>query len=194
MEMPFASLSVDSQQLAFGRKIEAEHDKVIKYLLLTANPDLAEAEVNRLVVLARDLIAKTHLSEFGNYYLPYLRDAEIAMKEALKPSGKKEESLTQEVNDLKAMLAEASDEGPGPFVSEQLFNQIQLFSRVTILTQNGSKLTGRATLRNDKAGIWVLNLGGPYGTTGIASSKNVVAVKGGLKEDKQFSPNKWSGK
>lgn len=349
MEMPFSSLGVDGKQLAYGRKIEAEHDKVIKYLLLTANPDLADAELNRLVVLARDLIAKTHLAEFGNYYLPYLKDAEAAMKAALKSSDKKEEGLTLEVSGLKALLAEAGDrwihwwllengqveetEGgthyryvaglpkeeairkfkidekvydelrkasdndqeppadaveallqhnirmsfymarkefgiesktldditlervqrnlpqeaqsrakevvwdapfdsskapisvpmstfvaaasmrdlggvrdigglaqfreddhPGPFESEKMFNQIQHGSRVTILTPHGSKLTGRATIRNDRDGVWVINLGGKFGTPGIATPDNVIAVRGGLKEEKNFSINKWSSK
>lgn len=333
-EMPFASLSVDGRQLAAGRKVEAEHDKVIKYLLLAANPDMKSEELNRLMELARDLIAKTHLSEFGNYYLPYLKDAEAAMKAGLKTSDKKEESLTQGVNDLKALLAEA--ETPeivvskstasggmihfvamhgeeqagylniyqirggyahlrGNFSQEQydkmfpdnrylkvellsvdreyrrhgvgtmlmdaaikyadesgwkemyleaspldtqglpldelahyyekfgfkpvlrkddnvfmlrkgeggqapvqeddnLFNQIQHGSRVTILTPHGSKLTGRAVMYNQKDGFWILNLGGAYGTPGLASPENVIAVRGGLKEEKNFSINKWSGK
>lgn len=59
----------------------------------------------------------------------------------------------------------------------RLFNQIRPGSRVTIITPQGSKLTGRATMRGPFG--WVLNLGGRYGTPGIATDENIIKVQGG---------------
>jgi hypothetical protein len=56
-----------------------------------------------------------------------------------------------------------------------LFSLIRHGSRVTIVTPHGSERTGRAVMRGPAG--WVLNMGGPHGTPGIASPDNVIRVK-----------------
>jgi hypothetical protein len=46
---------------------------------------------------------------------------------------------------------------------------------VTIVTRHGQKQTGRAVMRGPAG--WVLNLGGPHGTPGIATEENTIAVR-----------------
>lgn len=63
-----------------------------------------------------------------------------------------------------------------------MINQIKPGSRVTILVPAGigrngrewTKKTGRAVMRGPAG--WVLNMGGRYGTPGIASEENIVKV------------------
>lgn len=51
--------------------------------------------------------------------------------------------------------------------------------RVTIVNRFGQQRTGRAVMRCI-AGGWVLNMGGKYGTPGIANDANTMRVsKGG---------------
>lgn len=38
--------------------------------------------------------------------------------------------------------------------------------------------TGRAVMRSSQTGGWVLNMGGRYGTPGVATAQNLVAVNG----------------
>ena len=56
-----------------------------------------------------------------------------------------------------------------------LFESIRPGDRVTILTPHGQELSGRAVMRGPAG--WVLNLGGRYGTPGIAGPDNTVAVR-----------------
>jgi hypothetical protein len=72
-----------------------------------------------------------------------------------------------------------------------LINRIRPGSRVTILVPNGQRIdhkmgkivqewkesTGRAVMRSAEGG-WVLDMGGKYGTPGLANAENVVAVNG----------------
>ena len=48
--------------------------------------------------------------------------------------------------------------------------------RVTIVNRFGQESTGKAVMRSS-AGGWVLNMGGKYGTPGIATADNVTKVK-----------------
>jgi len=65
-----------------------------------------------------------------------------------------------------------------------LFAKISRGSRVTILVYGGLgrdgpeyvERTGRAVMPGPAG--WVLNMGGPHGTPGIASAENIVAVGG----------------
>jgi len=71
------------------------------------------------------------------------------------------------------------------------FDKIKPGSRVTILVPNGKRIdwktrqvvqewkesTGRAVMRSATGG-WVLNMGGPHGTPGLADPDNTVAVNG----------------
>lgn len=66
---------------------------------------------------------------------------------------------------------------PGEFHRKVLFDQIKPQSRVAIVTSHGSILSGRVVMRSCLGG-WVLNLGGPHGTPGLADSRNVVFVQG----------------
>lgn len=56
---------------------------------------------------------------------------------------------------------------------------IRVGDRVTIYTPQKQKRSGRAVMRG-LAG-WVLNMGGPHGTPGIATDKNVSSIKRGNK-------------
>lgn len=56
----------------------------------------------------------------------------------------------------------------------RLVDAIRFGDRVTIVTPHGQQRTGRAVMRGDYG--WVLNLGGRYGTPGIATDENTVKV------------------
>ena len=64
------------------------------------------------------------------------------------------------------------------------FSDIKFGSRVTILVHAGigrqgvewKPKTGRAVMRGPAG--WVLNMGGPHGTPGIATPDNTVKVRG----------------
>ena len=68
---------------------------------------------------------------------------------------------------------------------ETTFNSIKPGSKVTILVNSGigrngperKRATGRAVMFNREQNLWVLNMGGRYGTPGIASVDNVVEVR-----------------
>jgi hypothetical protein len=47
---------------------------------------------------------------------------------------------------------------------------------VTIVNRFGQKRTGRAVMRSAVGG-WVLNMGGRWGTPGLADDKNIVRVR-----------------
>jgi hypothetical protein len=68
---------------------------------------------------------------------------------------------------------------PGPYHREALYNSIRHGTEVMIETPHGSRLTGRAVMLGPAG--WVLNLGGPHGTPGIASEENVIWVTGASK-------------
>lgn len=63
-----------------------------------------------------------------------------------------------------------------------MLDQIKFGDRVTILVYAGrgrhglewKPKTGKAVMRG--TGGWVLNMGGPHGTPGIADEKNIVAI------------------
>lgn len=67
----------------------------------------------------------------------------------------------------------------------ELLATIRPGARVTILVPNGigrngiefKRLTGRAVMPGPSG--WVLNMGGRYGTPGIASEENILKVTGG---------------
>jgi len=69
--------------------------------------------------------------------------------------------------------------GPEPEPLSNPCDLIRAGDRVTILSPHGSRLSGRATMRNRQSGCWVLNLGGPHGTPGIADDDNIVAINRG---------------
>jgi len=54
-------------------------------------------------------------------------------------------------------------------------DKIMAGDRVTIVSPQGALLTGKAVMTGPAG--WVLNLGGRYGTPGIASMKNIMLVK-----------------
>ncbi len=67
-----------------------------------------------------------------------------------------------------------------------VFSDIKPHDRVTILVPNGigrngqewKEATGRVVMRSPSIGGWVLNMGGRYGTPGLASPENTVAING----------------
>jgi hypothetical protein len=64
----------------------------------------------------------------------------------------------------------------GDFKRELLINSVRPGDRVTIVDRFGKTHSGRAVMPC-VAGGWVLNMGGRYGTPGIATDANTVAVK-----------------
>ena len=59
--------------------------------------------------------------------------------------------------------------------TQRLIDSIQHGDKVTIITPHGNKLTGKAVMKGPAG--WVLNLGGKYGTPGIASDENTIQVR-----------------
>lgn len=59
----------------------------------------------------------------------------------------------------------------------KLVDSIRVGDRVTIVNRFGQTRTGRAVMRGPAG--WVLNMGGPYGTPGIATDENTVKVSKG---------------
>lgn len=58
----------------------------------------------------------------------------------------------------------------------RLVDAIRAGDRVTIVNRFGQERTGRAVMRSSCGG-WVLNMGGPHGTPGIADDNNIVRVQ-----------------
>ena len=56
-----------------------------------------------------------------------------------------------------------------------ILNAISAGDRVTVVDRFGATRTGRAVMKGPAG--WVLNMGGKYGTPGIATNENVVKVK-----------------
>jgi len=71
-----------------------------------------------------------------------------------------------------------SSEGPSPEppAMSSVCDTIRAGDRVSILTPQGQRVTGRAVMRNRERGCWVLNMGGPHGRPGIADDDNTVKV------------------
>lgn len=59
---------------------------------------------------------------------------------------------------------------------ESLISRVKAGDMVTIVTPQGSRLTGRAVMRTSNRKGWVLNLGGPHGTPGLAYDRNTIKV------------------
>jgi len=88
----------------------------------------------------------------------------------------KEEAAEQKQGKMSEEEYERKREGQVGNVGT-LFDSIRPGDRVTIVNRFGQKRTGRVVMRGPAG--WVLNLGGPHGTPGIASPENVVGVKHG---------------
>jgi hypothetical protein len=61
-----------------------------------------------------------------------------------------------------------------PKAKKSAYNDIKPGSQVTLRTEQGRELTGRAMMKGPAG--WVLNLGGPYGTPGIVDQENFVRI------------------
>ena len=60
--------------------------------------------------------------------------------------------------------------------TQNIIDIIEAGDRVTIVNRFGVERTGRAVMRNRQYDSWVLNMGGPHGTPGIATNDNVTKV------------------
>lgn len=58
----------------------------------------------------------------------------------------------------------------------RLIDSVQVGDSVTIVNRFGQERTGKAVMRSAHGG-WVLNMGGPHGTPGLADDDNVTQVK-----------------
>lgn len=63
-------------------------------------------------------------------------------------------------------------------VDAETLDAIQPGDRVTFVNRFGQARTGRAVMPC-VAGGWVLNMGGPHGTPGIANAFNIIRVRTG---------------
>lgn len=61
-----------------------------------------------------------------------------------------------------------------PKIKKSVYNDIKPGSQVTMRTEHGSELTGRAMMKGPAG--WVLDLGGPHGTPGIVDQENFVRI------------------
>jgi len=61
-----------------------------------------------------------------------------------------------------------------------IVDMIKAGDKVTTVDRFGKKHTGRAVMRSS-AGGWVLNMGGKYGTPGLADGRNIVKIQKGGK-------------
>ena len=75
-----------------------------------------------------------------------------------------------------AAMQERRASGSAARSSAISFDDIQRGDRVTILSPHGQEHTGKAVMRSSHGG-WVLNMGGQYGTPGLADEDNVVRVR-----------------
>jgi hypothetical protein len=57
----------------------------------------------------------------------------------------------------------------------KLIDSVRPGDRVTIVNRFGQERSGRAVMPSSHGG-WVLNMGGPHGTPGIADDTNTVKV------------------
>ena len=57
----------------------------------------------------------------------------------------------------------------------RLIDTIRHGDKVTIVDRFNQLRTGKAVMKSSHGG-WVLNMGGPYGTPGLADDRNVVKV------------------
>ena len=60
-------------------------------------------------------------------------------------------------------------------MDKRLIDLVRAGDRVTIVNRFGQQHTGRAVMPCS-AGGWVLNMGGRYGTPGIADDSNTIRV------------------
>ena len=60
-------------------------------------------------------------------------------------------------------------------LASHLLNSVRVGDGVTISDRFGQNLTGRAVMRGPCG--WVLNMGGPHGTPGIADEQNIVSIR-----------------
>ena len=91
----------------------------------------------------------------------------------LSAGGKTQKAAVAAVKRLAAKLGIPVSGGKGR--NPGLFETIRPGDRVTISTPQGQTRTGRAVMLGP--GGWVLNLGGRYGTPGIANERNIVSVR-----------------
>lgn len=74
---------------------------------------------------------------------------------------------------------ERPDAQPEPPPLSSVCDIIRPGDRVTVLTPQNQRRSGRAVMRNRTHGCWVLNAGGRFGTPVIASDENIVSVSRG---------------
>ena len=89
-----------------------------------------------------------------------------------------------------AIAAASGVYGKGSRSKTLSFGEIQNGDKVTIAVRFGAQRTGTAVMRNSYGG-WVLNMGGKYGTPGLASEENFVKAtrprgKGSMTRDGSY--------
>ena len=89
--------------------------------------------------------------------------------------------VTKELPDgtpVRVTFKRSGDVYPASPNGAELLAKVKAGSRVTILTPQGQKRTGRAVMRSSVGG-WALNMGGKHGTPGLVDERNIVSVSGG---------------
>jgi hypothetical protein len=126
------------------------------------------AELNRV---PQDLAEQLEVQGTSDQYFS---DGYDAANAAAPYAGDTIESARDYIESVNPNTREAQDA-----LNEQgrLVDTIRAGDRVTIVTPQGQKRTGRATMKGPAG--WVLNMGGRHGTPAIASDDNVIKVKKG---------------
>jgi hypothetical protein len=70
-----------------------------------------------------------------------------------------------------------SDIGPGMRVTILVPSGLRIDRATNKIVMDYVERTGRAVMRSSHGG-WVLNMGGPHGTSGLADKTNIMAING----------------
>lgn len=126
----------------------------------------------------------THITDNGkecHLYFPhdghYVRRT-LFRKEENWHIGRRKEKVKKLPGDAKSIAKESvSEEAPRDIP----FDEIKPGDRVTLLTPQKQEHTGRAVMRGPAG--WVLNMGGPHGTPGVATPENFVRARRVAREE-----------
>ena len=142
----------------------------------------ASAEISQVMWLRKNPInGMLYLSDSNGHVLSKY-DAENPAKaktdaiQFCKDSGYQLMDETNTPPQQPVRLAQTVDPSDA-FGMENLWNSIGPGDTVTIVTPHGQQLKGRAVMRNRTQPFWVLNMGGPHGTPGLASPENTIGVR-----------------
>lgn len=121
----------------------------------------------------------------------YIPDFPIVNTSSSERDGYKARGLADLIEGIKKAVKESRGKKATELYSNPtLIHAIRAGDRVTILDRFGQEHTGTAVMVSGDRKGWVLNMGGPHGTPGIATEDNVTKVKKGKKPMPSFGPSR----